>query len=825
MIRTAGALVAALTFTMISTTTQAGGSTGAQLGPIWTAGNLTSGGTLSYQLNLTVTSPGTLVAKADVKSRVKGNKWKATFPILTNTPIVGFSVVPTDVSPPNVVSIPGDFEGPALMRIKTYFNGRRVATSKVLVTISAPPSAPATPVSTYYDVGFKSNVVVSADVVSTNGMTLPLTYAWSITDTDIRTNATFSSASVATPTFNTLPITNFPINIDFIVDQEAKTMKVGIDTDQMEMSTYHLRVIVADAGSQSKTGTVTVQSTSVSPAQQSIPIGERQYFSRLVTNTYSWTLVGKPAGSTAVLENPTSRTPSLRPDVEGLYTIQDNRSGEQMGVKGATFVGVQTCAQCHGVTPLVGLNDKLSPWSQTGHATFMQRAVDGLVSPYYNESCLSCHTVGYNKAPLANNNGFDDVQRMLGWTFPSVLQYGNFSTIPSALQNKSNIQCESCHGPGSQHPGPASTSLDVAVCATCHQDGHYHTIVAQWERSPHSEPFFLVSEEEGINPSCAKCHSVAGFIDNSRNENPIRAEATMLSCQGCHDPHNENGYPHQVRYYDSVTIDPIDVTTGNPLVLPPGQGTSATCMFCHNSRRGPFQFRSGSIFYYLGGLSHESTATDVLLGLNACTNVVYVSGGVTNSLGSVKLENSAHSGVAKCVNCHMYPNPAIGQPDHDLIGGHTFSVRNVDTGDGNLPACNQCHQGVDTVSDVDHISVIGAGLPHGGDYDGDGFVSGVQTEVEGLKAILVAKALSTGMTYNPNAYPFWGGFVSSSSNVVLNAAQRAAAWNHWMIQRDLSQGIHNTAYTVRLLQWTYTILSTNAAGNSFAVDYPNADLR
>ena len=84
--------------------------------------------------------------------------------------------------------------------------------------------------------------------------------------------------------------------------------------------------------------------------------------------------------------------------------------------------------------------------------------------------------------------------------------------MPAALQNKSNIQCESCHGPGSQHPGPASTSMDVAVCATCHQDGNHHTRVEQWERGPHSFPYFLVSEEEGTRESCAKCHSTTGFV-------------------------------------------------------------------------------------------------------------------------------------------------------------------------------------------------------------------------------------------------------------------------------------------------------------------------
>ena len=60
---------------------------------------------------------------------------------------------------------------------------------------------------------------------------------------------------------------------------------------------------------------------------------------------------------------------------------------------------------------------------------------------------------------------------------------------------------------------------------------------------------------------------------------------------------------------------------------------------------------------------------------------------------------------------------------------------------------------------------------------------------------------------------------------VVRAVQRNAAWNEWLIARELSHGVHNTAFTVRLLQWSYTVLSTNTGGNAYAVDFPNADLR
>ncbi len=407
-----------------------------------TAGDLTSGGTLSYQLNLTVTSPGTLIGKATLK----GKKFKATFPILSNSLAVGFDTVSSAA-----ISIPTNFHGTATLRVTAKFNKHGIGGKSILITINVPSTAPVVPQTTWYDVGFNSNVTVNADAVSTNGMTPPFTYAWSITDTDVRTNATFSSSTTNAPMFNTLPLTSFtnslevtsggitnvlnPIDLDNQFDLASNSNLVGITTEQVTKSTYDLQVVVFDAAAHSATGTVTVISTSVSPAQPSIPIGERQYLTAAPNgtnaSTYSWVVNAIPAGSAAVLENAKTRTPSLRPDKEGDYVLQLTVSGggqtnsSFVTVHGATYKGVATCASCHGTSPQVGLSDYYTPWSQTEHATMAQRGVDGLLSPYYNESCFACHTLGNNPAPLAVNGGFDDVQKTLGWQFPTVLQVGN----------------------------------------------------------------------------------------------------------------------------------------------------------------------------------------------------------------------------------------------------------------------------------------------------------------------------------------------------------------------------------------------------------------
>jgi hypothetical protein len=362
--------------------------------------------------------------------------------------------------------------------------------------------------------------------------------------------------------------------------------------------------------------------------------------------------------------------------------------------------------------------------------------------------------------------------------------------------------------------------LDVSVCATCHQDGHYHNRPKQWSLGPHGadDKYLEVSESEAPNASCAKCHSPTSFVDNLKGKALTRLQAGRLTCQACHDPHNVANFPleaHQVRIYDNVTLDD-SVYPNNPPKLT-GQGTSALCMYCHNARRGP---PSTAISTGSNGtrLAHESTATDVLLGIRASTKVEYESApGVTNTLASVTLENSAHATVAKCVNCHMY------QAGVNTVGDHTFSMTDRLTDADDIAACNQCHAGVDPVAEFDHISVVRSGFAGAGDYDGNGIVEGVQTEVDGVMTNLVGKMIATGMNRNGSGGALWAGY--STNNVIARAVQRNAAWNEWLIERELSHGIHNTAFTVRLLQWSYTVLSTNTGGNAYEVDFPGADLR
>ena len=79
------------------------------------------------------------------------------------------------------------------------------------------------------------------------------------------------------------------------------------------------------------------------------------------------------------------------------------------------FLGAEACSECH--------MDAYGQWRGTGHA----RSIESLVKEGqdYNPSCLKCHVTGYGFF-----NGFHSYEKTPGMV---------------------NVQCEACHGSGSDH--------------------------------------------------------------------------------------------------------------------------------------------------------------------------------------------------------------------------------------------------------------------------------------------------------------------------------------------------------------------------------------
>ena len=882
LLKRVGALVVALA-ALIALPTYAAPAA-AELGTVSAVGNLTSGSDISYQFNLDViTNTGPLV----VEATITGKKFRATFPVLTNSSLVLGS---NDVSGTSVL-IPTNFAGGAVMKVTATFDRKNIGSKTLHVTITAvtnaPPAGSLTVTTNLYDVGFENTVTLNGSIVPTSDMAGTVTYVWSQTSGKA---VTLSANGVASTSFTTDALTNF-ISMaasEYVVgvDDAGNTNQlyvppehrfgtdsgISIDNQQAGEATYGFKVLVSN-GSVTRTGVFSVACSLQTPAQPNIPVGVTAFY-KGATNSMNWSLVSQPAGSVATLTHTNGLIAALRPDVEGVYVIHDNVTGTTLTNTAASWTGVQFCAICHGPGNNVGQPDIVTPWSQTEHSTMAERGVDGVLGSFYSASCFQCHTVGYNQSPAATNNNFYAVQQQLGWEFPKVLQAGNYAAMPAQLQNLANIQCENCHGPGSRHPGSPSISLDVKVCASCHQDGTHHVYPEQWESSPHSGGYESIAASEGNSASCARCHSPAGFISVATNQ--VAAAITNaagltavafgtgpLTCQVCHDPHSTfgdtTGNRHQLRVFDTVQLgNPLltnsptvyvglgdSLTTANlqltnSTITVTNAGLSAACMVCHNAREWPTQIQvSGSSsgkMYYQTTTPDMSTAGEIFAGLGA------------NDYGQT-MGNSFHTYLASCQTCHMYTLKAgdtilvNGAPVAitaanlgtyaDVLGSHTFEMTYQYVGTNgatnlveNIAACNQCHASFQPV--VSSFDYQAADFQN---YDGNtnGAIEGIQTQTQGLLNDLGTLMYTTGLTntiaHGDTIY-FGGGF--STTSTALAAAQHRAAWNWNLEYFEGSMGVHNSQFTIRLLQSTYTDLSTNYYGNptrTFLNAYPNAVLR
>ena len=98
------------------------------------------------------------------------------------------------------------------------------------------------------------------------------------------------------------------------------------------------------------------------------------------------------------------------------------------------FVGADMCVRCHAAEG--------DQWKKTAHARAWATLVDRQKSS--TPDCVPCHVVGYK-------------------------QPGGYGANTTG-QNMTNVQCESCHGMGTQHDAfaAAPAHLQEATCLGCH---------------------------------------------------------------------------------------------------------------------------------------------------------------------------------------------------------------------------------------------------------------------------------------------------------------------------------------------------------------------
>jgi hypothetical protein len=529
-----------------------------------------------------------------------------------------------------------------------------------------------------------------------------------------------------------------------------------------------------------------------------------------------WTLFIKPVTSVAVLGatkdmDASTQIASLIPDVVGTYKVAftDGMFSDTLTINAGLYLGVEggavNCIGCHNTSIWDYKYDK---WLGTGHSDMLERGLNGTLSSHYAGYCIGCHTTGFD--PDADNDGFDDFP----FVFPDSLFPGQFDLLTAAYPEamaRANIQCESCHGPGSAHLGITSNSkmvksLSTDNCAWCHDSGTHHAFPEQWDHSGddatnydgrgfhggHGIGTWIARGERG---SCAPCHSGAGYVAWNYQGRPVNSyglpasiddppAATKHTCATCHDPHDATNI-HQLRFQDTQLGDATPITFAL-------YGTGSQCMECHRSRRNAVDYTSdfGNASSHYG--PHHGPQADMLIGANA------------PDFG-IQLPTSPHSLAAEnaCVDCHMAGELTDPDGNINLVGGHSWNM-NDSEGNDHVEACAPCHGNIGSSFKDKKYYING-----NADLDGNGVAEGLQLEVHGIMEQL--KALLPQDTLGHVT------IIGDSTNLTYEIMR--AGYVYIWVEEDRSFGIHNPAFTIGLLK-----AAIEDMGGVTSFDYPESGM-
>ncbi len=446
---------------------------------------------------------------------------------------------------------------------------------------------------------------------------------------------------------------------------------------------------------------------SLATCLENVPVGLPVFMRGKVQASYGW-LLTPPPNSKATLDNASVRYPSFTPDVTGKYTVKENQSGASLDVYAGTWSGSVTgvneeghpqaavCMSCHdGKTA----SDEFTAWTASGHANVFSYNLDD--NPGYRESCLPCHTVGFDKNAV--NGGFDDVADYKAFVSSGMMGKPADNNWENALlkypetAGLANVQCESCHGPNegsglhlNNMSDPARTTICSSLCGTCHGQPLRHGRYQQWQQSGHGN-FELAEDDATVDARaasaahCGRCHAGQGFLawlkqgDLTKQIQGAKGNATVdelramgltkeavqpVACAVCHDPHY-SGEPgeenrNQVRIMGDTSLLPAGFEARTV-----GQG--ALCITCHNSRNGPHNDANAPTSY---SAPHTASQGDVLIGENAYF---------------VPRKRSSHAFIKDtCATCHMELTPPPAELSYESSGtNHSFKAT--------LDLCAECH--------------------------------------------------------------------------------------------------------------------------------------
>lgn len=406
-------------------------------------------------------------------------------------------------------------------------------------------------------------------------------------------------------------------------------------------------------------------------------------------------------------------------------------------------------------------------------------------------------------------------------------------------------------------PGaPGADGKDAnETCKQCHTKSLVDSIAVEFQLAKHN--WGVAAFEEAGNTTCAPCHEQRGFVyvcDNNTSSaftfnettkkwvnNYMSDAENAIGAITCYTCHNSLHTTYGTADLALTTTAPVPLNMWGGIVektinLAQDNGSSNLCVKCHQPRpltcgNDPAGrlLNYDSVLNFPLAMMYDSTtgAKNTMLRPSYRMHIHYGAvGAVYAGIGAIEYtglnkrtyENSPHTSVASCKDCHMAKMTGVA-------GGHAFSVRNgiestlTNGTTWNFNGCNVdgCH----------------AQTPI--DANSDKF-KGVRTEIKGYLDQLAAKInacgggtdilhkessasnLWAGITtnnydgyldiYNSSANPngYWRDpYNTSPTNLAkpkfpsLLMVQTGALINFQFCLREYSLGIHNTQYVKSLL--------------------------
>ncbi len=277
------------------------------------------------------------------------------------------------------------------------------------------------------------------------------------------------------------------------------------------------------------------------------------------------------------------------------------------------YLGAEACKQCHSTAYK---NESVTRHFTTfdKESTFF-KSWTGAGRP---ESCLLCHTTGWDKNK--NNHGADEAEYR---------------------KNLLGIQCESCHGPGSEHvkgggdPSKITVDYSAELCGSCHTGSH-HPTYDEWEISDHAGALESLKGSSHASDHCLECHSADYWYDRTVT---LDTAQESITCVMCHFAHGSN-FEYQLR------------EEGEKL-----------CALCHTTEGS----RPPS--------SPHHPQDEMLLGI----------GGYEWPQGGPYLDSPHTYDIEeRCMKCHMYTRDFESE-EKPAITGHSWKP--------DIEVCRECHKG------------------------------------------------------------------------------------------------------------------------------------